>query len=532
MTVPYSFGSATSAIPLSQLDSNFNTPITLGNTAIQLGNTVTTLNNMTLANVTITSGTVNVSFSNANAVVYTSSSNVATTSTALTFDGTNLLVGASSVLNPVSNYRTIQLTGTSGAIFDLGQTATAYGRISADSTGLNLEGLGNVVTTFRLNGSEQMRLTSTGLGIGTSSPSNPLTVNKDGAAGVLIRTSDTNYSSLNLGSWISGGVTYISSDKAGTGSYLPLTFYTNGSERMRLDTSGNLGLGVTPNTSWATLKTIQIGNAGFSGYLGGNYSSSNAYYDGATWRYITANKATLYQQSSGGYDGLHKWFISVGTPSIGADTAFTQAMTLDASGNLLVGCTSLPSSSVKGSAFLFDANQGRLYVSANSTAARDLAYWINPNGVVGTITTSGTSTAYNTSSDYRLKHDIAPMTGALAKVAALKPVTYKWNADNSDGEGFIAHELAEVCPHAVTGEKDATRIEQYEISPAVPATFDEDGNELTPAVEAVMGEREVPAYQGIDTSFLVATLTAAIKEQQELITQLQADVAALKGAKA
>ena len=100
---------------------------------------------------------------------------------------------------------------------------------------------------------------------------------------------------------------------------------------------------------------------------------------------------------------------------------------------------------------------------------------------------------------------------------------------SSEGEGFIAHELAEVCPHAVTGEKDATQIEQYEISPAVQATFDEEGNELTPAVEAVMGEREVPVYQGIDTSFLVATLTAAIQEQQALIQQLQADVAALKG---
>ena len=74
------------------------------------------------------------------------------------------------------------------------------------------------------------------------------------------------------------------------------------------------------------------------------------------------------------------------------------------------------------------------------------------------------------------------MTGALAKVTQLKPVTYKWNADGSDGEGFIAHELAEVVPQCVTGEKDAV---------------DEEGN---------------PKYQGIDTSFLVATLTAAIQE--------------------
>jgi hypothetical protein len=101
---------------------------------------------------------------------------------------------------------------------------------------------------------------------------------------------------------------------------------------------------------------------------------------------------------------------------------------------------------------------------------------------VGTITTTGTATSYVTSSDYRLKNSVAPMTDALAKVAQLKPVTYKWNADGSDGEGFIAHELAEVVPQCVTGEKDAV---------------DADGN---------------PKYQGIDTSFLVATLTAAIQE--------------------
>ena len=120
------------------------------------------------------------------------------------------------------------------------------------------------------------------------------------------------------------------------------------------------------------------------------------------------------------------------------------------------------------------------------------------------------------------------MTGALAKVATLKPVTYKWNVDGSDGEGFIAHELAAVCPHAVTGEKDGTQMQPYQITPAVNATYDEDGNELTPLIDAVMGEREVPQYQGIDTSFLVATLTAAIQEQQALITQLTARITALE----
>jgi hypothetical protein len=150
-------------------------------------------------------------------------------------------------------------------------------------------------------------------------------------------------------------------------------------------------------------------------------------------------------------------------------------------------------------------------VNANGNAVV-FNHTANTSSSVGGIAVTTSSTSYVTSSDYRLKNTIAPMTGALAKVAQLKPVTYKWNVDGSDGQGFIAHELAEVCPDAVTGEKDGTRIEQYEISPAIDATYDENGNELTAKIEAVMGERVVPSYQGIDVSFLVATLTAAIQE--------------------
>ena len=141
-----------------------------------------------------------------------------------------------------------------------------------------------------------------------------------------------------------------------------------------------------------------------------------------------------------------------------------------------------------------------LYIqnTAGSGASSPMIRFSTSNGVSGTIISTTTSTTYATSSDYRLKHDIAPMTGALAKIAALKPVTYKWNADNSEGEGFIAHELQAVCPDAVTGEKDGA---------------DENGDAI---------------YQGIDTSFLVATLTAAIQEQQQMIETLQAKVAALE----
>jgi hypothetical protein len=175
---------------------------------------------------------------------------------------------------------------------------------------------------------------------------------------------------------------------------------------------------------------------------------------------------------------------------------------IDSNGNLLVGTTTR--ASVEKVNITHDgANQeGLILVNTNTAAGTQTSIGFRrPSGTtVGTITTTLSATAYNTSSDYRLKHDIQPMQNALAKVAALKPVTYKWNVDDSDGEGFIAHALAEVCPGAVTGEKDAVN---------------EDGS-INP--------------QGIDTSFLVATLTAAIQEQQQMIETLQAKVAALEAA--
>jgi hypothetical protein len=161
--------------------------------------------------------------------------------------------------------------------------------------------------------------------------------------------------------------------------------------------------------------------------------------------------------------------------------------------------------------------------ASTATAGRPLQFQ-NGGSSVGYVEHNNTATSYVTSSDYRLKEAITPMTGALAKVTALKPCTYKWKVDGSDGQGFIAHELADVVPQCVTGAKDAVEEQQYEVTPAVK---DEEGNTIT---EAVMGTRTVPKYQGIDTSFLVATLTAAIQEQQALITALTTRITALEAA--
>jgi hypothetical protein len=139
---------------------------------------------------------------------------------------------------------------------------------------------------------------------------------------------------------------------------------------------------------------------------------------------------------------------------------------------------------------------------AGTSGARLIFFYNEAGSGMGSITRNGTSNAvlYNTSSDYRLKDSITPMTGALAKVQALKPVTWTWKDGGQAGEGFIAHEVQEVVPSAVSGEKDAV---------------DTNGN---------------PNYQGMDASYLVATLTAAIQEQQAIITDLKSRIEALEQA--
>jgi hypothetical protein len=186
-------------------------------------------------------------------------------------------------------------------------------------------------------------------------------------------------------------------------------------------------------------------------------------------------------------------------------------MRIDSSGNLRINNTNtslwVGTEVLTSFGFSLFKHSGTPALVWNTSATGTLiAFSVANRTDVGSITSNGTTTAYNTTSDYRLKNTISPMTGALDKVALLKPVTYKWNIDGSSSQGFIAHELQEVVPDCVNGEKDA--VETY---------TDEDGNEQTR-----------PKYQGVDTSFLVATLTAAIQEQQALILSLTDRITALE----
>jgi hypothetical protein len=258
---------------------------------------------------------------------------------------------------------------------------------------------------------------------------------------------------------------------------------------MTLDADGDLGVGVT---SPSARLHVASGDANVALIATSRASGAFIQYN------LAASGAGL------GYLGASSQFMSTGTSSdfgiraeanlLFATGGNTERARITSDGNLLVGTTSAIQGGTICSLYDGQTRNGIVLQTTFTSAGTTFIRFVNSAGTAqGAIDANSTTTvAYSTSSDYRLKNTIIPMTGALAKVALLKPVTYKWNVDNSDGEGFIAHELAEVCPYAVVGEKDAV---------------DADGN-IKP--------------QGIDTSFLVATLTSAL---QELNAKFEAYVA-------
>lgn len=204
-------------------------------------------------------------------------------------------------------------------------------------------------------------------------------------------------------------------------------------------------------------------------------------------------------------------------------TAGSHRFVIDSGGQIFAGCTSTSGGVPNEDGIVIQPNgNAKFRVASSGNAANQYYSYLGVN--VGSITVGTSSTNFNTSSDYRLKENVTPLSGAADRLAQIPVHRFNFivNPDTTV-DGFLAHEVQAFVPEAVTGSKDAMRDEEYEVT---PAAYDDEGNLVS---EAVMGTRSVPDYQGIDQSKLVPLLTAALQEALQKIDALEARVATLEG---
>ena len=346
---------------------------------------------------------------------------------------------------------------------------TNNGAYISEDYAIEKNATGATVHRWRVQNSEKMRINSSGVGIGTTNPTETLVLEGD-APNILISNTSETAAGVMFGD-AQALATQNASIKFDSGTER-LGLSVNNVERMNIDGNGN--------TSFNATKTIYNDNTDEEGFIIGNTGTLQVSRVSVTPILINRQN-TLGGMISFYADGVYKGGISVSTSDV----------------------------------------------------------------------------AYNTTSDYRLKENITPVQGAADIVKAMQPVTYTFKSDGSWHDGFLAHELQELHPRAVIGEKDAMVDEEYEVTPAVyedvtipaveavaevPAVYDDEGvlvSEMVPAVEAqperteqqlvseaVMGTRSVPDYQGVDYSKLTPILTAALQEALNKIDALEARLAA------
>ena len=481
----------------------------------------------------------------ANGVVYASASGTLATGSALTFDGTTLTGTVSGALAANFNRTTssgptlkIQVVGTD--VGTLGSDTGGNGIFDIAGGNINLRATGtSSVIAFSANNAEQMRLTSTGLGIGTSSPGQKLDVRGNVMAG---------------NGTIQTVLSYDTMGAVGTFSNHGLHILTNSTVVGTFDTSGNLGLGVTPSAWDTNSRAIQLRNSGglydlsFGGVSTYTFLSNNSYRSsGGTDRYLNSYAASNYLQNN----GSHIW-NNAPSGTAGNAITFTQAMTLDASGSLLVGrtarlntekfsvlqaagsdgialtdatnytsfwsITSAGAALNSNGALIFGTgssyteraridSSGNLLVGTTTKAGNGNTFYSGTSGqqaisiwngatsgnnyflefgTEGTYTARGSITynrgaglvAYNVASDYRAKDVYGPVVDSGAVIDSTPVYMGKMKGATQERPMFIAHETP---AYAHTGEKDAV---------------DADGN---------------PVFQQMDASALVPVMWAEIQ---------------------
>jgi hypothetical protein len=432
----------------------------------------------------------------------------------------NVGIGTSSP-NSYAGYSALTLDHpTNGGIIDIERNGTLIGEMfSTDANTFTLAAVGAKAFTVYTNVTERMRIDSSGnVGIANSLPTSKLTVGSSSiAAGTglfqQIQTAGNNMY-VGIGSNNSAYIQANGEFRIATGGY---------ADKVIVDSSGNVGIGtsspnekVTINGSFRAASQdwqMQILNPDTAAANKGGGIAFGGSYTGTTQTYFSNILGAKENGTAGNLAG----YLSFYTRASGAGYT-AEHMRISSNGNVLFGCTAFPSASVAGFT-INGTSSGNASSSGASTAAYNHLLFYNGNGLVGYISTSGSTTSFANVSDYRLKTAVNYDWDATTRLKQLRPARFEWIADGDDAvpvDGFLAHEVQTVVPEAISGTHNGMRDEEYEVTPAV---LDEDGNEVTPAV---MGTRSVPDYQGIDQSKLVPLLVKTIQELEARITALEA----------
>jgi hypothetical protein len=401
---------------------------------------------------------------------------------------------------PIGNSQTIQAYSSTAAGIDVGggislgglydaTNFAQYGQIVGKKENSSVGNFNGYMAFGVANNSlgtvERMRISSSGnVGIGTTAPYKRLSVTK--ASSTAYSTSDFDIDSLALqianttndkstGIYFavgSNGEAAISAVETSDGE-TAITFGTRGGgsrpERMRIDSSGNVGIGTSSPRSVSTFPVLDVGSTS------GGFA-------------LTGGSTIFGQLGAAEIDGFVKTGSRSDHPFV-FTTNNTERMRIDSSGNLLIATTALGNA---GWSFYGSGTAGASITKTNGTSTFTHIEIKNGNGTVGSIQSSASLTLYNTTSDYRLKTVIGSVSDAGQRLDALQPIEYDWKSGGRT-RGFLAHQFAEVYPNSVSGEKDA---------------LDKDGKPVYQAMQA-------------STAEVMADLIAEIQSLRKRVTQLE-----------